>query len=137
MNSKSRMGILTRDEAEAAFPKLRTKEPGEGIYDSKMGKEAMSIRDLLESAPVKKYNTEDYEYLRGIDERRTNNERRQNAQLDRELREFRRMKEKLAVEKEKVNDPRVRVEVPKSVISRSTVSSLVRVRKRSCTKPET
>lgn len=137
MNRKSRMGIVTGDDAEAAFPKLRQKGTEEGMHDSEMGKEAISIRDLLESAPVKKYNTEDYEYLRGIDERRRNNENRQNAQLDRELREFRRMKVKLAVEKEKVNDPRVRVEVPKSVISKSSVSSLVRIRKRSSTKPKT
>ena len=131
------MSIMTGEDAEASHESIRKRvmrEAGDWTDPNQTG---FSLQELLESAPAKKYNTEDYEYLRSVDQKRRANEMRQNLQLEKELRDFRRAKLKLAVERNKTDIKSESKEVHKPVISKSAISSMVRIKSRNSKKPDT
>ena len=85
----------------------------------------ISVDALVEFAPQKKINTEDYEYLKQLEETRRRNEHYRKVELDKELREFKRQKLKLAVEKSKAPvKPSSDGSAPKSVISKATIGMI-------------
>jgi hypothetical protein len=85
-----------------------------------------TIEALLETAAVKKVNTEDYEYMKKLDEARRRNEQARKRELESELQEFRKLKLKRAIEKRKEKSIEVDGNIKPSL--QDTIAGRVRIK---------